>query len=62
MKNPGTSLLINQIQLLLAEKRTSLATLRTGIAVFTKYVCPFCKYEFLERDIPRESKDSGDNE
>jgi uncharacterized membrane protein YidH (DUF202 family) len=34
MKNPGTSLLINMIQLLLAEKRTSLATLRTGIAVF----------------------------
>ena len=34
MKNPGTSLLISEIQLLLAEKRTSLATLRTGIAVF----------------------------
>jgi hypothetical protein len=34
MKNQHTSLLINQVQLLLAEKRTSLATLRTGITVF----------------------------
>jgi len=25
----------------------------TGIAVFTKYVCPNCKNEFMERDIPR---------
>ncbi len=24
---------------------------RTGIAVFTKYVCPKCKREFLEKDI-----------
>lgn len=24
-----------------------------GYAVFTKYVCPHCKYEFLEKDIPR---------
>jgi uncharacterized membrane protein YkgB len=28
------SMLINEIQLLLAEKRTSLSTMRTGIAVF----------------------------
>lgn len=28
------SLIINEVQLLLAEKRTSLATMRTGIAVF----------------------------
>lgn len=34
MKRANTSLLINEIQLLLAMKRTSLATLRTGIAVF----------------------------
>ena len=26
-----------------------------GLAVFTKYVCPRCKYEFMEKDIPRES-------
>jgi hypothetical protein len=25
----------------------------TGIAVFTKYVCPRCKHEFMEKDIPR---------
>jgi transposase-like protein len=25
-----------------------------GLAVFTKYVCPHCKYEFMEKDIPRE--------
>ena len=25
----------------------------TGIAVFTKYVCPNCKHEFMEKDIPR---------
>ena len=31
---PPEGVLINEIQLLLAEKRTSLATLRTGIAVF----------------------------
>ena len=24
-----------------------------GLAVYTKYVCPHCKYEFLEKDIPR---------
>ena len=30
----GDSLLINEIQLLLAEKRTSMSTMRTGIAVF----------------------------
>lgn len=29
-----TSLIINEVQLILAEKRTSLALLRTGIAVF----------------------------
>lgn len=29
------SIVINEVQLLLAEKRTSLATMRTGIAVFT---------------------------
>ena len=23
----------------------------TGIAVFTKYVCPICKYEFMEKDL-----------
>ena len=34
MKNQNTSLLMSEIQLLLAEKRTSLATLRTGITVF----------------------------
>ncbi len=34
MKKLDTSLLMNEIQLLLAMKRTSLATLRTGIAVF----------------------------
>lgn len=28
-------MVINEVQLLLAEKRTSLATMRTGIAVFT---------------------------
>ena len=31
---PGEGLLINEIQLILAEKRTSLAAMRTGIAVF----------------------------
>ena len=31
---PLDNIIINEIQLLLAEKRTSLATLRTGIAVF----------------------------
>jgi uncharacterized membrane protein YdbT with pleckstrin-like domain len=30
------NIIINEIQLLLAEKRTSLATLRTGIAVFVR--------------------------
>jgi uncharacterized membrane protein YidH (DUF202 family) len=34
MKKVNTSLLMSQVQLLLAEKRTSLATLRTGITVF----------------------------
>lgn len=24
-----------------------------GFAVYTKYVCPHCKYEFMEKDIPR---------
>lgn len=24
---------------------------RTGIAVFTKYVCPNCKNEFMEKDL-----------
>jgi transposase-like protein len=24
-----------------------------GLAVYTKYVCPHCKYEFMEKDIPR---------
>jgi len=28
------SLIINEVQLLLSEKRTSLSTLRTGIAIF----------------------------
>ena len=23
----------------------------TGIAVFTKYVCPYCKKEFMEKDL-----------
>jgi hypothetical protein len=23
----------------------------TGIAVFTKYVCPHCKFEFMEKDL-----------
>jgi uncharacterized membrane protein YidH (DUF202 family) len=31
---PTDSILINEVQLLLAEKRTSLAVLRTGIAIF----------------------------
>jgi len=22
-----------------------------GISVFTKYVCPSCKYEFMEKDL-----------
>lgn len=26
-----------------------------GISVFTKYVCPKCKNEFMEKDIPRGS-------
>ena len=26
---------------------------RGGIAVFTRYVCPNCKNEFMEKDIPR---------
>ena len=26
---------------------------RTGIAVFTKYVCPVCTLEFMEKDRPR---------
>jgi len=26
---------------------------RSGIAVFTKYICPNCKNEFMEKDIPR---------
>jgi uncharacterized membrane protein YkgB len=30
----STSILINEVQLILAEKRTSLAAMRTGIAVF----------------------------
>lgn len=25
-----------------------------GMAVYTKYVCPSCKNEFMEKDIPRE--------
>jgi transposase-like protein len=24
-----------------------------GISVFTKYVCPKCTHEFMEKDIPR---------
>jgi uncharacterized membrane protein YidH (DUF202 family) len=32
-ENDHESLIINEVQLLLAEKRTSLATMRTGIAV-----------------------------
>jgi transposase-like protein len=24
---------------------------RGGIAVFTKYVCPNCKHEFMEKDL-----------
>ncbi len=31
--NQGDSIIINEVQLLLAEKRTSLAVMRTGIAV-----------------------------
>jgi uncharacterized membrane protein YidH (DUF202 family) len=31
---PTDSILINEVQLLLAEKRTSLSVLRTGIAIF----------------------------
>ncbi len=34
MTNENRSLLMSEVQLLLAEKRTSLATLRTGITVF----------------------------
>ena len=33
-KTEGIGVIINEVQLLLAEKRTSLATMRTGIAVF----------------------------
>jgi uncharacterized membrane protein YidH (DUF202 family) len=32
--NEGDSMLVNEAQLILAEKRTSLATMRAGIAVF----------------------------
>jgi uncharacterized membrane protein YidH (DUF202 family) len=35
MKEKSQDFAINQIQLILAEKRTSLSVLRTGIAVFT---------------------------
>ena len=28
-----------------------------GMAVYTLYRCPRCKHEFMEKDIPRESKD-----
>jgi uncharacterized membrane protein YidH (DUF202 family) len=31
--NPGDAIAINEVQLILAEKRTSLAVMRTGIAV-----------------------------
>ena len=34
MKTEPDSIIINEVQLILAEKRTSLATMRTGIAVF----------------------------
>jgi len=34
LDHDSDNIIINEIQLLLAEKRTSLATLRTGIAVF----------------------------
>ena len=33
-KNVPDAIVINEVQLILAEKRTSLASLRTGIAVF----------------------------
>jgi uncharacterized membrane protein YidH (DUF202 family) len=33
-KDISENIIINEVQLLLAEKRTSLATMRTGIAVF----------------------------
>ena len=38
VENPDelNTIIINEVQLILAEKRTSLSTLRTGIAVF----CP----------------------
>jgi uncharacterized membrane protein YkgB len=32
--NEGTNIVMNEVKLLLAEKRTSLAAMRTGIAVF----------------------------
>ena len=28
-----------------------------GMAVYTLYKCPRCTHEFMEKDIPRESKD-----
>ena len=34
MKTEPDNIIINEVQLILAEKRTSLATMRTGIAVF----------------------------
>ena len=34
IKHKPESIIINEVQLLLAEKRTSLASLRTGIAIF----------------------------
>lgn len=33
-ENEPTTMIINEVQLILAEKRTSLAAMRTGIAVF----------------------------
>ena len=53
--NQGEGIVINEVQLLLAEKRTSLATMRTGIAVLVlplsvlSFLITFSKhYELLE--------------
>ena len=38
------NVIFGEIQVLLAEKRTALASLRTGIAVFFAFICPECPY------------------
>lgn len=43
-KDPLNGIILNEVQLLLAEKRTSLAAMRTGIAVF---VLPLSVFSIL---------------